>query len=1142
MPSVAGSTPRESSTARDAALAELVESYLARLQAGEAIDPNDFVAEHPEHAERLARLLPALELMDDLRRSSIHPGSGLSLTPVLMEAPGVTPGLVGDFQIVREVGRGGMGVVYEARQISLDRRVALKVLPLAAAMDPRQLQRFQLEAKAAACLHHTNIVPVHAVGCERGVHYYAMQFIEGQTLAAIIGELRALEASREGEPPGEPPLKMARTEPRPPGIAEGDLASRLANGELAPAEPSPSPRAGEGGPKGRMRGGSGDAGVGRNPPDPAPPSATGTPPSGPLSSTPTRSRAFFRTVADLGIQAAEAIEHAHGLGVVHRDIKPANILIDHRGTLWITDFGLARLRNDSGLTMTGDLMGTLRYMSPEQAMGRAVDIDHRTDIYSLAVTLYELMTRRPAITGRDRQEVLREVAHEEPTPPRRLEPVIPRELETIVLKAMAKEVAGRYQTAQDLADDLRRFLEHKPIQARRPSLVEQTAKWISRHRMVVTTAFSFLVLAVVTLAISTVLIARQRREAEKRRDEARQAVDDMYTGVAEEWLAQKAALEPVQRAFLQKALDYYQRFAGEQSADPKVRLKTAMAYRRVGEIQQKLGYSSEAETAHRRALAIIEELAPSSPPAPQYQSELATSHGSLGRLLFQTGHHAAAEPLLRRAIALLEKLAADSPSEPRYQSQRAGLHNHLGYLLSRSGRPGEAEQQYHQAIALNEKLVADFPASPRYQGDLADSQINLGLLLSEMGRRVEAEPAYRRTIALLEKLATDSPSVPQYRLSLARSHANLGVLLRETDHRGQAEHEYRRAIVLLEKLVADSPSVPHYRNFLALAHSNLSALLEDAERWADAESAARRATELYSKLVADSPAVPDYQSNLAAVYLNLGKVLDNTHHDAEAEHAYRQAIALEEKLASESPSVPRYRSLLGWSHKNLGLLLSHSGRPGEAEREYHKAIALNEKLVADFPDIYEHKNQLASSSIDLADLLEAAGHRTEAEPLYRRVIALREKMADAASQNDLAWILATNPNPRLQDPQRALRAAQKAVEQSDQAGRYWGTLGLAHYRLGDWKATIEALEKSIQLDAGGGAGDWFFLAMACWQKGEKDRARQWYERAVQWMERNKSRDEDLRRFRAEAAAVLGFTGHPKESNKKEGTPTPPSKP
>ena len=227
-------------------------------------------------------------------------------------------------------------------------------------------------------------------------------------------------------------------------------------------------------------------------------------------------------MADLGIQAAEAIEHAHGLGVVHRDIKPANILIDDRGTLWITDFGLARLRNDSGLTMTGDLMGTLRYMSPEQAMGRAVDVDHRTDIYSLAVTLYELMTGKPAITGQDRQEVLRQIAHEEPIPPRRLESAIPRELETIVLKAMSKEPAARYAAAQELADDLRRFLEHKPIKARRPTLLERAAKWARRHQTAVTAAMVVLILATAALGTSTLLIARERAEVVRQRDRARE--------------------------------------------------------------------------------------------------------------------------------------------------------------------------------------------------------------------------------------------------------------------------------------------------------------------------------------------------------------------------------------------------------------------------------------------------------------------------------------------------------------------------------------------------------------------------------------------------------------------------------------------
>ena len=193
-------------------------------------------------------------------------------------------------------------------------------------------------------------------------------------------------------------------------------------------------------------------------------------------------------VAALGIQAAEALDHAHKYGIVHRDIKPANLLLDVEGNLWITDFGLARLQDDAGLTITGDLLGTLRYMSPEQALAKRGYLDHRTDIYSLGATLYELLTLRPAIDGQDRQEVLRKIAQDEPTPLRRLNPAIPRELETILLKAMSKEPGSRYDTAQELADDLRHFLEHRPIRARRPSLAERAAKWAHRHRTIVASA------------------------------------------------------------------------------------------------------------------------------------------------------------------------------------------------------------------------------------------------------------------------------------------------------------------------------------------------------------------------------------------------------------------------------------------------------------------------------------------------------------------------------------------------------------------------------------------------------------------------------------------------------------------------------
>jgi serine/threonine protein kinase len=224
-----------------------------------------------------------------------------------------------------------------------------------------------------------------------------------------------------------------------------------------------------------------------------------------------QSASYVRGVARLGIQAAEALEHAHQLGVVHRDIKPANLLLDGRQNLWITDFGLAQLRGDSRLTMSGDLLGTLRYMSPEQALARRVVVDHRTDVYSLGVTLYELLTLEPAFGGEDRQEILRRIAFEEPKPPRRWNKSIPPELETIVLKAMEKNPADRYATAQELAEDLERFLRDEPIKARRPNPVQRARKWARRHPSIMASALVALVLAVVALSVSNLLIGSRQK-------------------------------------------------------------------------------------------------------------------------------------------------------------------------------------------------------------------------------------------------------------------------------------------------------------------------------------------------------------------------------------------------------------------------------------------------------------------------------------------------------------------------------------------------------------------------------------------------------------------------------------------------------
>src|SRR5579883_1808124 len=421
------------------AIADLIEEFASRLQAGETIDPESFAAAHPAYAEKLRGLLPGVQVLTNLDPSGSDSGSDGGQT---RSREGTISGVLGDFRIFREVGKGGMGIVYEAEQLSLRRRVALKVLPFAATMDPRHLQRFHNEARAAACLHHTNIVPVHFVGCERGVHFYAMQFIDGQPLSDIIRQLR-------------------QAEKKTPTAEENTVAYQPSGAEAAT---TPSPAA----------------------------EIT------PLTGEGRRSRDYYRKVAELGIQAAEALDHAHQWGIVHRDIKPGNLILDGRGNLWVTDFGLAHMQHsEASLTATGQMMGTPRYMSPEQALAKRVPIDHRTDVYSLGVTLYELLTLRSAFASEDRHELLRQIAFEEPAKPRRLERAIPAELETIVLKAMEKRPQDRYATAQALANDLERWLKHEPIHARRPTLVQRAIKWGRRHRQVVATGMAVLLMALV---------------------------------------------------------------------------------------------------------------------------------------------------------------------------------------------------------------------------------------------------------------------------------------------------------------------------------------------------------------------------------------------------------------------------------------------------------------------------------------------------------------------------------------------------------------------------------------------------------------------------------------------------------------------
>ena len=445
----AGDASLHSSGATDPRVFAAVENYLRQCEASPPPDIDEFVAAHPDIADELRACLAGLAFLQKAA-PNIELSSAAITASAMMDQVGHEP--LGDYRLIRELGRGGMGVVYEAEQLSLSRRVAVKVLPFAAVLDPRHLQRFKNEALAAAHLAHPNIVDVYGVGCERGIHFYAMRLIEGQTLAAVISECcdsSQLSFSKDEARKNSSNGNDARTE-----IQSGDKSSHSKDTVAAALS----------------------------------------------TLRTTRPRDYYRRVAELGIQAAEALDHAHQMGIVHRDIKPSNLMIDHYGKLWITDFGLARIQNDAGMTMTGDLLGTLRYMSPEQALAKRIVVDHRTDIYSLGVTLYELLTHQPAFEGTDREAVLRKIAFDEPVAPRKLNSAIPLDLETIVTKAMAKNPSERFATARELANDLQQFVHDKPVRAKPPSLVQRARKWSRRHKAVIWPIAACLLVAVVAVA------------------------------------------------------------------------------------------------------------------------------------------------------------------------------------------------------------------------------------------------------------------------------------------------------------------------------------------------------------------------------------------------------------------------------------------------------------------------------------------------------------------------------------------------------------------------------------------------------------------------------------------------------------------
>jgi len=385
-------------------LAKLTEEFVSKIRRGDTPDPEEYAVRYPQLAERIRELFPTLIMLENAAGAK-----DARLTHKEILSAGT---VFGAYHIQRELGRGGMGIVYEAVQVATRKRVALKILPFQTSLDTRRLERFVRETRITAELKHPNIIPIFDTGQVGDTAYFAMRYIEGNGLDHI---LRLMQQPSSTSSNASQTLRDSTS---------GGKINGLSNSDTEAAR--------------RTRAG-----------------------------LPEHFADYLEWVAKLGIQAASGLAYAHGRNLIHRDIKPSNLLLDKNETLWIADFGLARNIEDTTLTATGVLLGTPRYMSPEQAEAATQRVDHRSDIYSLGVTLYELITCRPVFEGKTPREILFQILTRTPIAPRRLNRAIPKDMERIVMKAMAKRPENRYQSAEDLANDLRHWLKKEPVKARR---------------------------------------------------------------------------------------------------------------------------------------------------------------------------------------------------------------------------------------------------------------------------------------------------------------------------------------------------------------------------------------------------------------------------------------------------------------------------------------------------------------------------------------------------------------------------------------------------------------------------------------------------------------------------------------------------
>lgn len=996
---------------------ELAEEFSLKVRNGLAPSIDDYVSKYPQWAKEIKAIFPSLLSLEQAssespieQDDSAYRTMSLDATLPLSQGTGSphcnsnhrdsnfadvhtsqrdsAPKTFDDFQIVRRIGHGGMGIVYEAIQRSLQRHVALKVINEAASSKEQHRQRFKREAEAAAGLHHTNIVPIYGIGEDHGLQYYAMQLIEGVTLADILESIR----QRGRNPDANATLAEHQA---------GTLAERLVSGK--PTEEFS------------------QSAVSAKPPLHSTNSLAS---SGIIGGLP---KHYFRNICRLMVKVANAIDYAHGAGVLHRDIKPSNLLLDHTGTIWVADFGLARREDLESHTQSGEILGTLRYMAPEQFRGIS---DQRSDIYALGLTLFELLTLAPAFSA-PKQRLLDPTNHSNVVFGPQERRVIPSDLQTILLKACAFEPESRYQRAKDFEEDLKRFLDDRPILAKRASWLDHSLRWAKRNPAIAsmaTVVFGLLT----TLAILLALWIQQQRDsieklssaysqvakglneksaalktaeeeeirAERNLELALEAFETITDNVASRGVSFNSALIDseddgnasfsgavlsVADVELLKSLQvFFERFAEENNTD--LRFDAAIARKRVGEIERRIGKFDEATDSFAKALRDLGRL----------RSKLseADSKAPDGGVADNGGNSSSVisiDAVVREELLCRESLIAIFSQRGMMPRAVAELEA-AKRLLREYPKFGESDEGvFALASLLNQMSSASARLAFERLSNDRRRRFGGGLMQRSGGGKPDAVAPQQRmrlerdlignteSIGLLEKLCTnesESANNPSAISNAASSNTSS-----------------------IKAASSESPSIIDYRLALARTYRDRMGLCRILGNASEADIAFEKAENSFKALMAhkqDSVVLKYELANLYACNLTNGS-LD--------EKYLKESMKLVEEILSEQPSVPEYQTLFAnllvrsawqdYSNNIEGVPLVE--RVEGSVAKFQQAISIHESLVERFPDIPIYSLHLLQATSQLSEYYGTIRRPERARQVMSQAVEIAEKLAKSGT-------------------------------------------------------------------------------------------------------------------------------------------------